>query len=748
MHEWMHRIARLHTVVALLSALFGCGSLHAADLPAFNNGTWPFCPPRRPEIPAVENGAWVANPIDAFILAKLEGKGLEPNGKAGRLALLRRLTFDLTGLPPTLAEQQAFLADRQEGAFERVVDRLLDSPHYGERWAQHWLDVVRYAETDGFKADEFRPDAYKYRDYVIRAFNADLPYDRFMRQQLAGDELEPNNPDAVVATGLNRLYPDESNAADLRQRRQEIHDNLTETTALTFLGLTVGCAQCHDHKFDPITQVDYFRLQAFFATLLPRDDAPVASRDEIERYNEEHAVWEQATKSIRADIETLLDPKRQAMLRSTIEKFDPDIREAIVTPAEERSCMQQQIAFQAMRYVSPKMAGITGDKLKGNERKRYDELATQLASYDRLKPRKLPTAMAVVDASAEAPPTHRLALGNYRKPQEQVEPGFPEFLGASEPVIEAPPVGEESSGRRAALANWLCREDHPLTARVMVNRIWKHHFGIGIVATPNDFGAMGDPPTHPDLLDWLAVEFVARGWSIKAMHRLIVTSSTYRQLSLIDADNPLQAEAMRVDGSNRLLWHARRRRLEGEAMRDAMLALSGDLQLRMFGPSARPILPAAIQPGSNWGTDKSPQDRNRRSVYIFAKRNLKFPLLEIFDLPDLHNSCPQRTTTTTAPQALALLNGEFSLEQARHWSERLAAEHHNDTGAIVRGAWQTAFSRDPTAEERVAAEDFIRTQTEIIAGRAQPGDMTPPLASALVDFCHAIFNANEFLYID
>ncbi len=738
--------ARFWGIRFALFASLGCGSLTAADLPAFNNGAWPFCPPERPAVPAVENSAWVANPIDAFILSSLEAKGLSPTAEADRLTLLRRLSFDLTGLPPTAAEQREFLADQNDGAYERLVDRLLDSPRYGERWAQHWLDVVRYAETDGFKADEFRPDAHKYRDYVIRAFNADLPYDRFIRQQLAGDELEPDNPEALVATGLNRLYPDESNAADLRQRRQEIHDNLTDTTALAFLGLTVGCAQCHDHKFDPITQVDYFRLQAFFATLLPRDDVPAATREEIERHREKQAAWEEATAPIRSEIDALLGPKRKATLRDAIEKFDPEIRAAINASPDERTCMQQQIAFQAMRYVSPKMDAIGEKNLKDEQLARYEELTAELAKFDHLKPPDLPTAMAVSDASAEAPPTHRLAVGDYRKPLEQVQPGFPAFLGACEPVIETPPSGSASSGRRAALADWLCRPDHPLTARVMVNRIWKHHFGVGIVATPNDFGAMGEPPTHSQLLDWMAVEFVDRGWSLKAMHRLMVTSSAYRQSSRVDFDNPAHARAIEFDGGNRLLWHARRRRLEGEALRDAMLSLSGDLQSRMFGPSARPELPEGIAGRTAWQTDEAPQDRNRRSVYIFAKRNLRFPLLEILDQPDLHNSCPERSTTTTAPQALALLNGEFSLEQAERWSQALAAEHDEDTTAIVSAAWQTAFTRPPSESEIEAAKNFLQSQTETLA--AKQSDGPPPQAAALVDFCHAILNANEFLYVD
>ncbi len=370
------------------------------------------------------------------------------------------------------------------------------------------------------------------------------------------------------------------------------------------------------------------------------------------------------------------------------------------------------------------MSAVTGQQLKGDDKQRYEALKKQLAKFDDIKPAALPAAMAVSDASGAAPPTHRLTLGDYSKPEEEVTPGFPAFLGASEPVIETPPCGPQSSGRRAALANWLCRPDHPLTARVMVNRLWHHHFGRGIVASPNDFGAMGEPPSHPRLLDWLAVELVERGWSLKAMHRLLVTSATYRQSSTVDVDNPVHARALAKDAGNRLLWHAQRRRLEGEAIRDAMLQLAGELEPRMFGPSARPELPDGVAGKAAWETDEDPASRNRRSVYVFAKRNLRYPLLEIFDWPDLHNSCPQRSTTTTAPQALALLNGEYSLERARRFSGRLLAEHAGDTSALVRAAWIEAFSHEPDDEQLRRPKPSSPARPRPSAPRARPRPRT------------------------
>ncbi len=737
-----------------LGVMLSAFSVAAAE-PEFAHGKWPFCPPTRPDLPAVQDASWIANPIDAFVLAALEQAGLKPSARADKLALLRRVTFDLAGLPPTLDEQQAFLADASDGAYQRVVERLLASPHYGERWAQHWLDVVRYAETDGFKEDAFRPNAHKYRDYVIRAFNADLPYDRFIRQQLAGDELEPDNPEALLATGLNRLYPDEYNAADVRRRRQEIHDDLTETTGLAFLGLTVGCAQCHDHKFDPIAQADYYRLQACFAGMLPRDDMPLATSDERGRHEAAQAAWEEATRSIRDEIEAILAPHREASIKDALQKFEPDVRQAVEKPPSERSVLDEQICVQAMKYVTPKLREIAKE-LKGDEKQRYESLRAELARFDDLKPPALPTAMTISDGAVLAPATFRLVLGNYRKPLEQVQPGFPAFLGASDPERVPLADGVQSSGRRAALAAWLTRSDHPLTARVIVNRLWQHHFGLGIVATPNDFGAMGEPASHPELLDWLAVELVEQGWSLKAMHRLMVTSAAYRQSSLVDLDNPAHAAALERDAGNRLLWHARRRRLEGEAIRDAMLQVAGRLNGRMYGPSARPDLPEGVKAKPAWEVDKHPADRDRRSVYIFAKRNLRYPLLELFDLPDMHASCPQRSATTTAPQALALLNSAFTLGQARHWAGRLLSEHASDE-ALVRSAIAEALARAASDEEAGEACAFIARQSAANKSEATretslpiplPPDVDTARAAAVVDFCHALANANEFLYVD
>ena len=558
-----------HSARSLAGLAFGVGAFAAillllGDIPAaiaadqpsgFATGDWPFRPLERPAVPAVRDSSWLVNPIDAFVLAKLEKKGIKPSRAADKLVLLRRVTYDLTGLPPTPEEQAAFLADTAADAYAKVVDRLLASPRYGERWAEHWLDVVRYADTDGFKNDWLRPDAHKYRDYVIQALNADMPYDRFIREQLAGDELEPGNPQALIATGLNRLYPDELNASDLVARRQEYLNDLTDVTGATFLGLTLGCARCHDHKFDPITQADYYRFQAIFAPMLPRDDLVAATPAEQRQYQQREAAWEHATKTVRAEIDTLTATARDSIIRDAIAPLDARTQQAWSTPPEHRSPLDKQLVVQAEKWVNFKLQKLA-NHLSDADSKRYTQLQGKLSELDALKPLPLPTAMAVVNVGSKAPRTFRLGGGDLHQPREEVHPGFPVFLGLSE--AEIPHVlPSNTTGRRAALAEWLCRPDHPLTARVMMNRLWSHHFGEGIVGTPNDFGTMGDSPTHPELLDWLAAEFVARGWSMKAMHRLMVMSATYRQTSFYDPQNPDQAKAHGIDSGDHFLWRAR-----------------------------------------------------------------------------------------------------------------------------------------------------------------------------------------------
>lgn len=699
--------------------------------------SWPFESPARPRVPTVEDVDRVANPIDAFIISRLESEGLRLSAPADRRQLLRRVTFDLTGLPPTPAEQKAFLEDRSPEAYERVVDRLMASPQYGARWAQHWLDVVRFAETDGFKSDQLRPAAYRYRDYVIRSFNADRPYDDFVRQQLAGDEVAPGDTEALIATGLNRLYPDEDNAANLFQRRQEILDDITETTGLAFLGLTMGCAQCHDHKFDDILQEDYFRLQAFFAPIVQRDDVPLADPAQKEQYDRQLQQWNEATQDIREEIDKLLAQTRANAESYMLSKFEPAIQACYKKPADQRTPYEEQIARIAAKQVDnatseSKLAG----KLSKSEKPRYEKLKRQLAEFDHLKPEPLPTLMTVADLGDQAPPTFILDGGNWRSPMDEVDPGFPQFLDLADSAYENENIAKDSSGRRSTLADWLTDGHHPLTARVIVNRLWHHHFGRGIVATPNDFGIQGDPPTHPKLLDWLSIELVDNDWSLKSIHRMIVTSSTYRQSALVDVNDESHASAIDRDPANELWWHAKRRRLEGEAIRDAMLAATGRLNRRLFGESARPKLPEGASKRYAWAPDDRIEDRRRRSVFVFAKRNMRFPMFDSFDYPDMHNSCAVRTQSTTPPQALLMLNGDDSLELAQEWADELRQRFGGNTDQVVEFVYESTLGRRPSSDESAATSDFIASLS------------TSAGSDPIADFVHALFNCNEFIYID
>jgi hypothetical protein len=757
---WALFITRRSNIIAcavVTAAALIAGSVARAD----DDGDRFYKAVKRPTPPEVKQKELVKNPIDRFVLAKLEEVGLSLSKPADKLTLLRRVTFDLTGLPPTAEEQAEFVNDSSPAAYERVVDRLLDSPRYGEHMAQDWLDLVRYAETAGFKSDEERPDTFRYRDYVIRAFNDDLSYDRFVRQQIAGDELEPDNVDAIVATGYLRLYPEESNASNFKLCRQNILDDVTEVTGLALMGMTFGCAKCHDHKFDPILQSDFYELESFFAPLLPRNGVPIASDEEEEAHEVRQFKWERATEAVRRQLDTLVAKTKAKAMSEVIEAFDAETQRACLKSPEERTPMEQQLAALASRSVERKMDRVPG-YLDEPTKKRYDELEGQLAEYDYMRPQPLPTAMAVAEVNGGAPPTFLLATGNYAKPIREVRPSYPNFLDDDVPAIVPRAIDDEgtsSSGRRTALARWLTEPDHPLVARVMVNRMWQHHFGRGIVGTANDFGLMGESPTHADLLDWLSAEFIERRWSMKVLHRLMVTSATYCQSAKVDAGDAMNQAAQAADPTNRLLWHARRMRLRGEAIRDALLQLSGELNLRMYGKSARPELPEVLMSSRySWYADENVEDRNRRSIYVFARRNLRHPLLAAFDPPDMLNSCSRRATTVTAPQALTLLNGKLPLEQARRWSGKLLDGAEGNRIALITAAYRDAFGRRPTSMELDDADKFLTEQGKRIAAdeeisgellpRPVPKDVPPWEAAAVVDFCHALVNASEFMFVE
>ncbi len=710
---------------------------------------WAFQPVTTPAVPDAPRG----NAIDAFVAERLGERGIAPGPRADKVTLIRRATFDLHGLPPTPEEVRAFLADESPSAFARAVDRLLSSPRYGERWARHWLDLARYAESEGFKSDETRPNAWRYRDYVIDSLNADKPYDRFVLEQIAGDELWPGSAAARIGTGFNRHYADESNAAILVQRRQEILLDITDTVGAVFLGLTYGCAKCHDHKFDPILQADYYRLQAFFTNVATDDEIHLMSPEQREERRRRQAEWELATRDIRAQMDALLDEKRAEAYQTQVNRRSPETQEAFGKPESERT-MYERLLFQQhmwqMRYHNDaKLANALVDEAK----ERFRALEAQLAEFDHLKPEELPVGIGIREMGAEAPKTHILSLANYAAPLNEVEPGFLTLLDP-EPATYSPALGGRSSGRRTALAKWLANPVNPLPARVMVNRLWHYHFGQGIVRTPSDFGLMGERPTHPQLLDWLASEFMRHGWSLKHLHRLIMLSETYRQTSSFRED------AAEADPFNRLLWRFPPQRLEGEVIRDSMLSVAGRLNNQVGGPSVYPALPeGAAEPRGGWDVPEQQHEQDRRSVYVFVRRNSRYPMLESFDMPDTHESCARRATTTTAPQALALLNSEHTLGWARGLARRVLEEAGADRNRQIQAGFQLAYSRAPDAWEKDTALTFLDTQSKIIAGRAAAGEalyvpdtfpeaMSLEEAAAVVDFCHMLLNSNEFVYMN
>lgn len=694
--------------------------------------------------PSVRNTAWVRNPIDQFILAKLEAKNIQPGPPADKATLLRRATFDLIGLPPTPDEVAAFVADQSPDAFEKVVDRLLASPQYGERWGRHWLDLARFAESEGFKSDEPRPNAWRYRDYVIQSFNSDKPYDRFVKEQIAGDELWPNSTEARIATGFSRHYPDESNARVLQQRRQEILDDITDTTGAVFMGLTYGCARCHNHKFDPILQADYYKLQSFFANTAADDHISILTADQLTEFKRKKAEWEQATTDVRAKIAALLQPERDTLRKEYFDKYPPEIQAMILKPAGERNPFESLMWAKAKPYLQ-----YTDEEaakpLKGDAKKQYESLKAELAKFHDLDPGPLPEGIGMVDLGTTAPATHVLSVGAFDRPKEEVQPGYLTILNP-EPAKIVPPEGIASTGRRTALANWLTDPANPLPARVMVNRLWHYHFGRGIAGTPSDFGVMGERPTHPELLDWLTGEFIRRGWSMKQMHRMIMTSAVYQESS------DSRKDAAEIDADNRLLWAFPRQRLDAETIRDSALMVAGLLNPKAGGPSVFPELPAGMGTIRGGWKVSDPAERNRRSVYIFVKRNERYPMLEAFDMPDTHESCSRREVTTTAPQALTMLNDRVALD----WAEALAGRALASKEP-VDSAFRLAYSRSPDPWEKDTAATFFQKQKTLIAARSARGEklalpaplpagVEPAYAAAFVDFCQMLLNSNEFVY--
>ncbi|MBI2806234.1 MAG: DUF1549 domain-containing protein [Planctomycetes bacterium] len=841
---------------------------------------WAYQPVKRPAVPSVKDKAWVRNPIDAFILAKLEAKGLAPAPPASKQALARRLYFDLNGLPPTPKEVEAFVNDKAPDAYEKLVDILLASPHYGEKWARHWLDLVRYAETNSYERDNPKPHIWRYRDFVIRAFNEDKPFDRFLKEQLAGDELYPGDGDALIATGFYRLGVWDDEPVDRKQARYDGLDDIIATIGQSMLGMTLDCARCHNHKIDPIAQKDYYKMVAFLhgishyrgggaADVRPIGKAAqtaaykrILSEHETKRAkiqagltaieNEFRKLHKNSAQLVGSDLDELtyrfyrnawtklpdftqIKHEDEGKLPKKLFDIGPRTRNEafgfvyegfLIVPTDGKytfyldsddgarlsingkailtydgihgmgKVKKTEITLKKGRlpikleyfqnvagyglYVAwagpgiekrnlsvptknPEFADINaqihreGARVLGEEKyQQWFSLFKQMNFLRKAPPMpQVAMALCVVEDGPKAPDTFIFNRGNPHVLGDKVVPGYPTVFNIPDPP-EAKPIGN-SSGRRSVLANWIASKENPMTARVMVNRIWQHHFGRGIVRTPNDFGLQGARPTHPELLDWLASEFTSPerkrggfndpalahgpGWSMKRMHRLILTSSAYRMAS---RPTPQAADlGTKLDVANDLFWRFDMRRLSAEEIRDSILAVSGNLNPKMFGPGIYPPIPKDVLagqsvPGRGWPVSP-PEEAARRSVYVHVKRSLLLPILEAFDLAEPDRTTPVRFTSTVPTQALHFLNGDFLNEQAKVFANRVKKEAGADVSAQVRRALYLATSRVPTDAEIRRGVTLIETLQREDRVNAD---------AALQAFCLVVLNLNEFVYLD
>jgi hypothetical protein len=722
---------------------------------------WAFQPVQRPNIAAVSDRAWSRNPIDRFVLSRMEAEGIKPVGAADPRTLIRRLYLDLIGLPPTPDEIRTFLDDRSPDAFAKVVDDLLARPQYGERWARHWLDIVRYAETNGYERDGDKPQAWRYRDYVIDALNQDKPYNQFLVEQLAGDEVEGSDASTQIATTFLRLGTWDDEPAEPMVDRYDQLDDVLGTTATAFLGITLRCARCHDHKFEPFSQADYYRMLAVFEPLQrPRNDRDehdrvVGTAAELAVYHaglaktnaEFDPVWERIEALIRPEIDQLFAPLEKSKPGKPGKKrtsLPPHVVKAFRIESAKRSRDQWDLVRQFADKLEAEARAIAPTVVMAALKPLDDRIAVIKAA----QPKELPHAYIWFEDGPKAPVTHVLKRGDPTRPGVAVEPGVPAVLAPRRP--DPPRSTVRSTGRRLWLARWLTSAENPLVSRVIVNRIWQFHFGEGLVASSNDFGIMGEAPSHPELLDWLASQLMTSGWRLKPLHRMIVLSQTYQRSSAFDPG------AAQLDPKGTLLWRWRQRRLEAEVVRDSILAVSGQLNFRMGGPGFYPTLPRAVlegqsRPGEGWG-ESDVREQSRRSIYIFAKRCLAVPELELLDVPDNTSSCERRMVSTTGPQALTFLNGAFIQEQARHFASRLVAEAGQAPKDQVDRAFALAIGRPPRPEESRAAVDFLdkqerQVQADAVNGNARAG-LEPREArqKALEAFCLVILNINEFVY--
>ena len=727
------------------------------ELPPGAREAWAF---QLPVAGTVPTALPFEHPVDRFLEQARRAQGLTAAPRADRRTLLRRAHLDLIGLPPTPEETAEFLADSRPDAWERLIERLLASPHYGERWGRHWLDVARYADSDGFEQDYDRPNAWRYRDYVISAFNRDKPFDRFIEEQIAGDEIDWATDETRIATGFLRAGPRvHFREKDNPERRYEYLDDIVGTLGRGVLGLTVQCARCHDHKFDPILQTDYYRLATSIFGYV-ETEYPLLPPVEGAAYLATVADIADRQRVLRDRVAEIEEPYRERLKIDRLEReFPADVLVAVQKPESERTPGERLLAEQVLSLGVSRAAVAAA--LTPEDAARRQVLIDRVAAVEEERPERPPMADIVTDGDYrftpdgpgdeiigcpecrtppetpgsylhegpgryEVPTSNLLLRGDPFSKGPVMSPGFVTVATYGDPPTEISRPSGRTSGRRLALAQWLTSEGNPLPARVMVNRVWHHHFGRGIVATLDNFGAVGDPPTHPELLDWLAVEFASNGWSIKQMHRLMMTSEAYQMASAYeDAGNTAN------DPENRSLWRYRTRRLEAEILRDAIMATSGGIDLTVGGPPVFPYVPEEIlasQAHGRWDNQPDGPAAWRRSVYVYRRRSLVFPFFETFDLPDQGVTTAARNVSTVATQALTLLNNPFVLGQAGLFAERLEREAPNVVADQVHLAYRIALSRPPTE-----AESEIGGQ--LVAERS------------LVDLTHVIFNLSEFLYL-
>ena len=736
--------------------------LEKVQLPPGAREYWAFKLPAQAPVPAV--ALKLSNPIDRFLEKARQDKGLKAAPKADRLTLLRRAYMDLIGLPPTPQEIDAFMNDTAPGAWERLIDKLLASPHYGERWGRHWLDAARYADSSGYENDTDQPNLWRYRDYVIKSFNEDKPYNTFIKEQIAGDEIPGRTDDSLIATGFLRAGPRVRNHEHANPaRRYDYLDDVLGAVGKGVLGLTVQCARCHDHKFDPILMKDYYAMEASIFGYV-EVEYPLGPREQADAYMRKITEISEKTAALKDQIAEIDKPYHDRLALEEIrKKFPPEMALAVAKPESERTPGEKLLAIQLLE-TGVQIRSADADKVMSPEdAAKKKTLNDQIAALSAEMPKPLPMASIVTDGdwrsvglgfgdynkgacpkceleyegagkfiefgpgkgNYKVPPSYFLMRGDPDSKAYPTKPGFLSVITNGNPPTELPPPDGRTSGRRLALAEWLTSRDNPLPARVMVNRIWQHHFGKGIVPTLDNFGKMGEQPTNPELLDWLAVEFMNKGWSIKQMHRLIMTSEAYQMASEYN-----DAAGAKVDPEDTYLWRYRIQRLEGEIVRDNIMSVAGSIDLTMGGPAIFPHVEEeslkALFRGIWRNHDDGPEVW-RRSVYIYQKRALPFPMLQVFDLPDQSQSFGARYVSTVPTQALTLLNDDFVIRQAQLFADRIKKEASDDVGKQIDLAYRLTLTRPPTATEQSLATDMIGS-------------------GSLVDFANVMLNLSEFLY--